>query len=390
MHDALAAARQAMPADMPAALRRLIDRIRAAAADREALDLQGHGSKAFLGGAPQGTPLSTLELAGISAHEPSELVVTARAGTPLAELEAALAAHGQCLPFEPPRLPGTDGRPAGTVGGMVAAGLAGPSRAAVGGVRDFVLGATVVNGRGELLSFGGQVMKNVAGYDLARLMAGSMGTLGLIAEVSLKVLPRPPATATLHFACDEATALERLNRWAGRPLPLGASAWWAGSLLLRLSGAQAAVAAAQAALMAEAGGEPVEPAHAGPFWDGLRDHRDTFFQQAEAALRQPGGALWRLSLPPTAPPASGLVGEQLIEWGGAQRWWISDAPAATVHATAQRLGGHATLWRSADPAERAAGPQTPLDPVLLRLHRQVKAAFDPAGILNPGRLIPGC
>ncbi|MBB1162908.1 glycolate oxidase subunit GlcE [Aquariibacter albus] len=368
-------------------LQALIERIRAASAAGTPLAITGHGSKAFLGGVPEGEPLSTLALQGISSYEPTELVVTARAGTPLAELEATLAAQGQCLPFEPPRLPGADGQAAGTVGGMVAAGLAGPARATAGSVRDYVLGATVVNGRGELLSFGGQVMKNVAGYDLARLLAGSMGELGLIAEVSLKVLPEPPASATLHFSCDEATALERLNRWAGRPLPLSASAWWAGSLLLRLSGARAAVAAAQAALAAEAGGEPVDPAQAGPFWTGLRDQRDEYFEQADAALRAGRAALWRMSLPSTAAPVAGLRGEQLIEWGGAQRWWLSEAPAATVRAAATRLGGHAQLWRSADPAVRAEAGRAPLGPVLMRLHRQVKAAFDPAGVLSPGRLI---
>ncbi|MBL0718514.1 glycolate oxidase subunit GlcE [Piscinibacter sp. Jin2] len=368
-------------------LQALIERIRAAGAAGTPLAITGHGSKAFLGGAPHGEPLSTLALRGISSYEPTELVVTARAGTPLAELEAALAEQGQCLPFEPPRLPGADGQPAGTVGGMVAAGLAGPARGVVGSVRDYVLGATVVNGRGELLSFGGQVMKNVAGYDLARLLAGSMGELGLIAEVSLKVLPRPPATATLHFRCDEASALERLNRWAGRPLPLNASAWWAGSLLLRLSGAQAAVASASRTLAAEAGGEPVDPGQAGPFWDGLRDQRDTFFDHADEALRQGRGALWRLSLPATAAPVTGLEGEQLIEWGGAQRWWITAAAPATVRAAASRLGGHAQLWRSADPALRAEAGLGPLDPVLARLNRQVKASFDPAGVLSPGRLI---
>lgn len=371
-----------MPPETSPELQALIERIRAAAADGSPLTITGHGSKAFLGGRPAGTPVSTLALAGLSSYEPSELVVTARAGTPLATLEAALAEQGQCLPFEPPRFPGPDGRPAGTVGGMVAAGLAGPARAAVGGVRDYVLGATLVNGRGELLSFGGQVMKNVAGYDLARLLAGSQGGLGLIAEVSLKVLPRPPATATLHFSADEARALALLNGWAGRPLPLHASAWWAGSLLLRLSGAVAAVEAACRLLAREAGGERIDPAQAAPFWDGLRDQHDEFFQQARAAEAAGRATLWRLSLPATAAPLAGLAGEQLIEWGGAQRWWLSAAPADAVHAAAAAAGGHARRWRP-DPA---AGPEAPaLDPVLARLNRQVQAAFDPLGVFSPGR-----
>ena len=202
-------------------LQTLIERIHAATRARAQLDIRGGGSKIFYGEAPQGEPFDVTGLTGISSYEPTELVVTARCGTPLAELEAALAEKGQCLPFEPPHF-----GPGATVGGMVAAGLAGPARAAVGGVRDYMLGATILNGKAELLSFGGQVMKNVAGYDVSRLLAGSMGTLGVICEVSLKVLPMAPGTATLRFTLGQEEALQRINRWAGQPLPLNASAWW--------------------------------------------------------------------------------------------------------------------------------------------------------------------
>jgi glycolate oxidase FAD binding subunit len=355
------------------ALQAIVDRVRAARAARTTLRLRGGGSKDFYGGPLAGEVLDLTALAGISSHEPSELVVTARAGTPLAELEAALAAHGQWLPFEPPHF-----APGATVGGMVAAGLAGPARASVGGVRDYVLGATLLDGRAELLSFGGQVMKNVAGYDVSRLLAGSMGVLGVICEVSLKVLPRPTASATLRFEMDEATALARLNAWSGQPLPISASAWWDGALVLRLAGAHAAVEAAAR----ELGGETVEPALADAFWAGLREQTDEFFAAAVRAI-DGGAALWRLSLPSTAPPLK-LSDQQLIEWGGAQRWLCCALPAATVRDAAASLGGHATLFRGGD---RAAGVFAPLSAPLARIHRELKRAFDPDGVFNPGRLV---
>lgn len=375
-----------------AALERLIDRVRAAAAEASpiaeadasaSLCIRGSGSKDFLGGPIQGDLLSTAELRGISSYEPSELVITARAGTPLAEVEAALAERGQCLAFEPPRF--NDGSiPGGTVGGMVAAGLAGPSRAAVGGVRDFMLGATLLNGRAEVLSFGGQVMKNVAGYDVSRLLAGSMGVLGVILEVSLKVLPTASACATLRFDCSEAQALQRLNTWGGLPLPINASAWWDGVLVLRLSGARAAVDAAVRKL----GGELILESMAADFWSGLRDQRDEFFSEAARAV-QAAGHLWRVSVPQTAAPLgiAGLGSGTLIEWGGAQRWLVTaEGDTATEQAlmnAAKQAGGQAQIHRGP-----LSGTTLQLDPVLLRIHRQLKAAFDPHGLFNRGRLHP--
>ncbi|HEY1091731.1 MAG TPA: glycolate oxidase subunit GlcE, partial [Burkholderiaceae bacterium] len=316
-------------------LEQLQAQVREAMASGRSFEIRGHGSKAFYGEAPRGEPLSTLALTGISAYEPSELYVTVKAGTPIAELEAALAAQGQCLAFEPPRFKGQ-----GTVGGMVAAGLSGPARASSGSLRDHLLGATLLNGKGELLNFGGTVMKNVAGYDVARLLAGSMGLLGLIVEVSLKVLPLPVATATLRFDLSEREALATLNRWGGQALPISASAWWDEALVLRLSGAEAAVRAA----MQKLGGDLIEEQMAAPFWAGLRDQRDEFFAGAERAVA--GGArLWRLSVPSTAQPLK-LGGEQLIEWGGAQRWVASAAVPALFREAAQAVGGHATLYRA--------------------------------------------
>ena len=357
------------------ALQVLIDRVQSARAAGAQLCIRGGGTKDFYGEVPLGEPLDTRVLEGTSSYEPTELVVTTRCGTSLAELEALLAAQGQCLPFEPPHFGhGT------TVGGMVAAGLSGPSRAAVGSVRDHVLGATLLNGKGEVLTFGGQVMKNVAGYDVSRLLAGSMGALGVILEVSLKVLPVAPATLTLRMEMDQARAIAQLNAWGGRPLPLNASAWWDGNLIVRLRGALAAVQAARTVV----GGQVVEPQFASPFWAGLRDHTDEFFEGAHVAVKG-GAALWRLSVPPTAPPLA-LSGEMLIEWGGAQRWLCSAMPPGAVRDAAAAAGGHATLFAARDKSPGAFAPlQSPLD----RIHRELKKAFDPAGIFNPGRLYPG-
>jgi len=243
-----------------------------------------------------------------------------------------------------------------------------------------VIGATLLNGRGEVLSFGGQVMKNVAGYDVSRLLAGSMGMLGVVCEVSLKVLPLPPAVHTLRFEHDEATALKQLNRWGGQPLPLNASAWWDGLLVVRLAGARAAVQAAAEKL----GGEAIEPAQAAAFWQGLRDHRDEFFGAAADAVAR-GQTLWRLSVASTAAPLA-LAGAQLIEWGGAQRWLVSDEPAARVRATAVAAEGHATAFRRGDVQGSVFAP---LAAPLARIHRELKAAFDPDRVFNPGRLYPG-
>jgi glycolate oxidase FAD binding subunit len=339
--------------------------IRAAAAERRALRIRGGGTKDFYGNEPHGELLDTRGHSGIVAYEPTELVVTARCGTLLADLEKILFKQGQFLAFEPPHF----GLSA-TLGGSVAAGLSGPRRASAGALRDYVLGLKIIDGRGQLLAFGGQVMKNVAGYDLSRLLAGSLGTLGLILEVSLKVLPRPRAELTLRLELPQAKALESMNRWAGQPLPISATAWRDGALDLRLSGAQGAVRAAADKL----GGEQVDADSAARFWAGIREQSEPFF-----ALPAP---LWRLSLPSRAPQIE-LPGEQLIEWGGALRWLKSNADPATVRAAAAGAGGHATLFRASD---KPGGTFAPLPPELARLHRELKQTFDPAGILNPGRL----
>ncbi len=354
------------------ALRPVIDQVDRARTQRTPLAIRGGGTKAFYGGPLRGEPLDVTGLAGISSYEPSELVVTARAGTPLAELEAALAERGQCLPFEPPRF-----SRGGTVGGMVAAGLSGPARANVGSVRDHVLGATLLNGRGEVLTFGGQVAKNVAGYDVSRLLVGSLGILGVICEVSLKVLPVLRSSATLSFDWDERRALQQLNQWAAQPLSMNASAWHDGRLRVRLAGATAAVSAACSKL----GGNLGAADEAEAWWSSLRDQTQEFFALTDSDLAR-GECLWRLSLPSVAPPVH-LPGRQFIEWHGAQRWWRSNAEPAEVRSAAARAGGHATLIRGAD---KSAGVFTPVDGALMRIHQGLKQAFDPAGVFNPGRL----
>jgi glycolate oxidase FAD binding subunit len=358
---------------MDAALADLVERIRAAAARGAPLRIRGGGSKDFYGESLQGELLETSALAGIVSYEPTELVVTVRAGTRLAQLEQLLAASGQAMPFEPPHF-----GPGATVGGMVAAGLSGPARASVGAVRDYVLGLNLVNGRGEELVFGGQVMKNVAGYDVSRLMAGAMGTLGLITEVSLKVLALPPAEATLRFEATQQQALQRLNAWGGQPLPLNASCWLresgAGTLYLRLRGAVAAVEAACRSL----GGERIDPASAAPDWHACREQTLPWF--AERASRD----LWRLSVPQAA-PALELPESPLIEWHGGLRWVRTDAAdAQRVRGAALAAGGHATLFRTG--RADAAGRMTPLAPAVATIHEQLKKQFDPAGIFNRGRL----
>ena len=337
------------------------DRVRAAAARGTALRLRGGGSKDFYGNEPRGEILDTRTYAGIAAYEPTELVVTARCGMALQELEAALSANNQMLPFEPPHF-----GPGATVGGCVAAGLSGPRRSSAGALRDFVLGLKLIDGRAQALSFGGQVMKNVAGYDVSRLIAGSLGTLGLIAEVSLKLAPKPQAEATLRLEAPQARSLELMNRWAGQPLPISATAWCDDELTVRLSGSEAAVRAAAA----KVGGSAVD----GDFWTGIREQSDAFFSGADP--------LWRLAVASTSPPLD-IAGRQLVEWGGALRWLKSNANPAAIRDAARRLKGHATLFRGAD---KSAGCFSPLEPVLGRIHRELKSAFDPAGIFNPGRL----
>ncbi|CAJ0801149.1 hypothetical protein LMG19083_03543 [Ralstonia psammae] len=361
-------------------LARFREAIAHAADSRTPLTLRGGGTKDFYGRAPapHGTVLGTREWSGIVDYDCAELVITARSGTPLVEIEAALAEHRQMLAFDPPHF-AANGQQA-TVGGAFSSGLSGPRRQSVGALRDFVLGAVVMDGRGDMLNFGGQVMKNVAGYDVSRLMAGALGTLGLIVQVSLKVLPMPFCDATLRFAMAQGEAIDTLNRWGGQPLPIAASAWIDGVLWVRLSGADAAVRAA----IAKLGGERVDDAEGVALWRDLREQSHAFFARAVQGSRP----LWRIALPPATPPLAlghASADEQLVEWGGGQRWWIDTAntSANVIRDAARNAGGHATLFRNGD---RASDIFTPVAAPLMAVHKRLKDSFDPHGIFNPGRL----
>jgi len=335
----------------------LADAVRAAAASKRALAVCGSGSKRFYTGELAGSALDVTTHRGIVSHEPTELVVTARAGTPLEEIDAALAGTQQRLAFEPPRFAA-----GATLGGAIASGFSGPGRPWNGSARDHVLGVRMINGRGEILSFGGQVMKNVAGYDVSRLLCGSFGTLGVLLEVSVKILPVPETEETLAFDLAAAEAIERMSEWSGQPLPLSAAAHTDGRLYLRLSGTVAGVRAARARL----GGEN----STATFWQELREQRLPFFGA--------GAPVWRLSLPPAAPVPE-LAGDWLIDWGGAQRWFRGEAPSGVVRSAAKALGGYAVPFRHAGTETGMAQ----LSPGLARLHRQLKHAFDPDNVFNP-------
>ena len=356
---------------MEQVLQQFKDRISAATAGGSALQIRGGGTKDWYGQTPQGDVLDTRAYTGIIDYDPTELVITARCGTPLAEIDAALAQQGQMLAFEPPHF----GRDA-TIGGAVASGMSGPRRQAVGALRDFMLGAVLMDGKGEVLHFGGQVMKNVAGYDVSRLLSGSLGTLGLLLEVSVKVLPKALAESSIRLAMSQADALHHLNTWGGQPLPISASAWHDGGLTVRLSGADAAVKAAKQKM----GGEVLADADADAFWSGLREQTTPFFT---AAINSAAG-LWRLSVPSVTAPLD-LPGQQCIEWGGAQRWLAAEIDAARLRTIVEKIGGHATLFRGGD---KQAGVFHPLTSSVAGIHRRLKQSFDPAGIFNPGRMYP--
>jgi len=341
----------------------LSEQVREAAASGTALAIQGGNSKAFYGRAVNGSPLPVAQYSGIIDYTPSELVVSARAGTTLSELENTLAAEGQMLAFEPPRFAAS-----ATLGGTIACGLSGPRRPYAGAARDFVLGVNCINGRGEQLRLGGQVMKNVAGYDLSRTLTGSLGTLAVLLDVHLKVLPKPQQEITLYQDCSADEAIQRCNRWAGQALPLSGASHDENQLMIRLSGSARSVSAAARTL----GGEQLDESNT--FWQQLREQQLAFFTSAST--------LWRLSVPPASAPLD-LDGHWLLDWGGAQRWLASDLPARDIRLAAAAAGGHATLFRG---GERDSEIFHPLPPALLALHQRIKQTFDPAGILNPGRL----
>ncbi|PYB81109.1 glycolate oxidase subunit GlcE [Pseudomonas sp. LB-090624] len=338
----------------------LLEQVNQALNQGTPLRILGSNSKAMLGNAVAGEVLDTRSHRGIVSYDPTELVLTARAGTPLREIEAVLHGAGQMLPCEPPHL-----GPNATLGGMVAAGLSGPRRPWAGSVRDYVLGTRVVTGQGKLLRFGGEVMKNVAGYDVSRLMAGSFGCLGLLTEVSLKVLPRPRQCLSLRLPMGRHEALAELAEWGQQPLPISAACHDGEALYLRLEGGEGSVQSARQRL----GGEPLDSS----FWSDLREQRLAFFKGPDP--------LWRLSVP-TACGELELPGQQLVDWGGAQRWLKSSAPAHAIRDQVAKVGGHATGYAL------GAASSAPLTAGLMRYHRALKQQLDPQGIFNPGRLYP--
>ncbi|MCX9156103.1 glycolate oxidase subunit GlcE [Niveibacterium sp. 24ML] len=340
--------------------------IRDAAARGDCVEIRGGGSKAFLGEPARGAVLDTRAWRGVVSYEPTELVITVRAGTPLAEVEAVLAERNQMLAFEPPHFGNA------TVGGMVAAGLSGPRRASAGAVRDHVLGISLLDGRGELLRFGGQVMKNVAGYDVSRLMCGAMGCLGLLLDVSLKVLPRPALERTVRLSMTLSEALQAMNRWGGEPLPISATCWVGDSVYVRLSGAHAAVDAAVARLK----GDVLDDAAQAGFWLAIREQTHPFFSRH--------APLWRLSVPSVEEPI-GLPGEVLLEWGGALRWVLCE-DGALARERASKEHGSAMLFRALHGSSLQRFDA--LSPASRAIHQRLKQAFDPARVFNRGRMYP--
>lgn len=342
----------------------IVERVNTALKDGSPLAIHGGRTKSFYGYPAEGEPLDVSGHRGIVEYDPGELVITCRSGSLLADIRATLEENGQHLPFEPPAFGA-----AATIGGTVACGFSGPRRPWAGSLRDYLLGVRMVNGSAEVVRFGGQVMKNVAGYDISRLLAGSMGTLGILLELSFKVLPRPATELSLSFECSQREAIRRMNEWSGQPVPLSGATWWRERLLLRLSGADSETRRAASSLGADEISEDQEP------WTELREQRMAFFDG--------GGDLWRLSLPPAAEPVD-LGGDCLVDWGGAQRWYRSELPDAEIIARAAACGGHASLFRG-----RPAGLRFhPQGDALQRLQQRIKQAFDPRGIFNPHRMHP--
>lgn len=352
-------------------IRSVQERIVAAHSSKSPVVIHAGNTKSFYGAKSIGEAIDMRGYAGVIDYQPRELVLTVRAGTPLAEIESLMDQEGQMLPFEPPHFSA-----GATIGGTVATGLSGPRRAYAGAVRDFVLGTRIINGKGEDLRFGGRVIKNVAGYDVSRLMVGALGTLGVLLDISFKVLPKPALETTLRFEMDQATAIQRFNEWAGQPLPISASCWDGGCATLRLSGTNAGVTAA----MQKLGGAEMPSIDARKFWSSLRDHGQRHFLSTDKPV-------WRLSVPATTPPmdlASGA--KQVIEWGGALRWLAVDVDAQLLREQVQRVGGHATLMRAAAGVASGIRVFHPISGKLAELNANLKRAFDPANVLNRGRL----
>jgi glycolate oxidase FAD binding subunit len=392
--------------------------VQAAVAQDKTLEIVGQGSKRAIGRAAQwDLTLDLSGLSGVTLYEPAELVLSARAGTPLADIEALVAANGQQLAFEPmdvgPLLGGQAGR--GTLGGALAAGLAGPRRIKAGAARDHFLGFTAVSGRGETFKSGGRVVKNVTGYDLAKLMAGSWGTLAVMTDVTIKVLPQPEAEETvLILGLEDSAAVQAMALAMGSPAEVSGAAHMPASVAARLPGTGLAAAGQAVTALRLEGVHPsiahrrqllramLQPcgelgelcaSESRALWSAVRD-------VTPLAAAEPGGRLlWRVSTAPTSGPKvaariAGIVDAAVLyDWAGGLVWIelppSGDAHAPLVRAAVAAVGGHATLLRAPASVRAAVAVFEPQDQVLAALTRRVKEAFDPRGVLNPGRMYAG-
>ena len=336
----------------------LQEQVQQAIDNQQSLVISGGNSKTFYGNNITGEPLTLNNHVGIIDYDPAELVITARTGTPLKEIEQTLADNNQMLAFEPP------GFGDATIGGTIACGFSGARRPYAGAARDFMLGCKIINGNAEVMHFGGQVMKNVAGYNVSRLMTGALGTLGVLLEVSLKVLPIPEKEITLRKEKSINDAITTINQLAGQAVPLSAAVYYDGHLYVRLSGTASAVNSAEQAL----GGERISDNTS--FWRSINNHQHRFFK--------PGKTLWRISVAPNA-PLLGIEDDVLLDWGGAQRWIYTSADTGTLRNLADKHGGHATCFNNA-PSD--VDIFHPLSSKLRQLHLNLKTAFDPRGIFN--------
>jgi glycolate dehydrogenase FAD-binding subunit len=334
--------------------------------DATPLDIVGGGSKSFLGRAGHEMQIDVSAHRGIVDYDPRELVLTARGGTTLQAVEAALSEASQMLAFEPPHFGNN-----ATLGGTIACGLSGPRRPYSGSARDFVLGCKLLNGRGEILGFGGQVMKNVAGYDVSRLLAGAFGTMGIMLEISLKVLPRPPASITVTSLCNPAEAIASMTGLLSKPYPVDGACYHGDKCYVRISGSALAVREARNKIP----GDVVQDAD--EFWRALREHELPFFHHRST--------LFRIMVKPATPPLD-IEGSWLLDWGGAQRWLYSNEDIAAIRRRVEPAGGYVTVFRGGDHNDELFQP---LSAPLLTIHRRLKAGFDPKNIFNRGRMYSG-
>lgn len=341
----------------------LSNSVRQAAENKSPIIIEGGGSKSFYGRLPEGQILNISRHSGVVSYEPTDLVITARSGTPIRDIETTLAKNNQMLAFEPPYFGNNS-----TLGGVVAAGLSGPRRPYAGSVRDFVLGIKMINGKGEILKFGGQVIKNVAGYDVTRLLTGSLGTLGILLEISLRVMPTPEVELTITRENDDDDAIKYFNECASQSLPVSAACHFNQQTYFRLAGTEQGVRAAHTQIGGDiaTGGKD--------FWKSVREQTHPFFEG--------DSPLWRLSVA-SGSPSFEQLGEQFIEWGGALRWVKSELASDNLFDTAKAHGGHATMFRHGN---RKGNVFQQLSPAMLRIHQNLKQKFDPSGILNPGRM----